>query len=56
MEIQQDFKESFACFNANRVDYLIVGGHAVAFHGASRFTGDVDVFVMKNKVPGTYQR
>lgn len=27
------------------VEYLIVGGYALAFHGTSRFTGDLDVFV-----------
>ena len=25
--------------------YLLVGGHAVAFHGHPRFTGDIDFFV-----------
>jgi hypothetical protein len=45
MEIQKDFKELFECFNANRVSYLIVGGYAMAFHGAPRFTGDIDLYV-----------
>lgn len=27
------------------VEYLIVGGHAVAFHGYPRVTGDIDFFV-----------
>ncbi len=27
------------------VEYLIVGGHAVAFHGFPRFTGDFDFFI-----------
>jgi hypothetical protein len=43
MEIQQDYKELFGYFNANHVEYLIVGGHAVAFHGSPRFTGDIDL-------------
>jgi hypothetical protein len=54
MEIQQDFKELFECFNASRVDYLIVGGHAVAFHGAPRFTGDIDLYVKPD--PANAQR
>ena len=31
--------------NEHKVDYLIVGGYALAFHGAPRFTGDIDIFV-----------
>jgi hypothetical protein len=31
--------------NSFNVDYVIVGGHAVAFHGYPRFTGDMDFFV-----------
>ncbi len=45
MEIQRDFKELLALFNAHHVDYLIVGGYALAFHGAPRFTGDLDILV-----------
>lgn len=45
MEIQSDFKELLESFNANKVEYVIVGGYALAFHGAPRFTGDIDLFV-----------
>ena len=45
MEIQQDFKELLALFNEHKVKYLVVGGYALAFHGAPRFTGDIDLFV-----------
>lgn len=45
METQPDFKELLALFNAHRVEYLIVGGYALAFHGAPRFTGDLDLLV-----------
>jgi hypothetical protein len=31
--------------NAKAVDFLIVGGYAVAFHGSPRFTGDLDILV-----------
>ncbi len=31
--------------NARSVDYLVVGAHALAFHGAPRFTGELDVLV-----------
>jgi hypothetical protein len=45
METQPDFRELLALFNAYRVESLIVGGYALAFHGAPRFTGDLDIFV-----------
>lgn len=45
MEIQQDFRELLARFNARQIDYIIVGAHALAFHGAPRYTGDMDILV-----------
>ncbi len=45
MEIHKDFKELLELFNAHKVEYLIVGGYALAFHGAPRFTGDIDLLV-----------
>jgi len=45
MEIRTDFKELLELFNKNKVEYLIVGGYALAFHGAPRFTGDIDLFI-----------
>jgi hypothetical protein len=45
MDVQPDFRDLLALFNAHRVDYMIVGGYALAFHGAPRFTGDLDIFV-----------
>jgi hypothetical protein len=45
MEIQKDFKELLGLFNAHKVEYLVVGGYALAFHGAPRFTGDIDLLV-----------
>ncbi len=31
MEVQQDFKELLELFNAHKVQYVIVGGYALAF-------------------------
>jgi hypothetical protein len=45
MEVYPDFKELLALFNKHRVEYLVVGGYALAFHGAPRFTGDLDLYV-----------
>ena len=33
-----------ALFNRHHVEYLVVGGYAVAFHGHPRFTRDLDLF------------
>ena len=40
MEVPNDFKELLELFNAHDVEYLVVGGNALAFHGAPRATGD----------------
>ncbi len=32
-------------FNRNNVEYLVVGGYAVNFHGYSRTTGDIDLWI-----------
>jgi len=45
MEIRTDFKELLELFNKHKVEYLVVGGYAVAFYGAPRVTGDIDLFV-----------
>lgn len=45
MEVQPDFRDLLALLNEHKVEYLIVGGYALAFHGAPRYTGDIDIFV-----------
>src|SRR5712691_2933872 len=45
MDVQRDFADLCALLNAKSVDFLIVGGYAVAFHGAPRFTGDLDILI-----------
>ena len=40
-----DFEELLRCLNARNVSAVIVGGHALAFHGRPRYTKDLDVFV-----------
>ena len=49
MEVQKDFSELLESFNAREVAYLIVGAHALAFHGAPRYTGDLDILVRPDK-------
>lgn len=45
MEPNRDFKELLERFNAHRVEYLIVGGYALAVHGVPRYTQDLDLYV-----------
>ena len=45
MDVQSDFRDLLALFNSHGVDYVIVGGYALAFHGAPRATGDIDLLV-----------
>jgi hypothetical protein len=40
-----DFKEFIQYINSAGVEYLLVGGYAVGFHGAPRFTADMDIWV-----------
>ncbi|HUI65686.1 MAG TPA: DUF6036 family nucleotidyltransferase [Bacteroidota bacterium] len=49
MEVTRDFEEFFASFNAHNVQYLVVGGYAIALHARPRYTGDMDVFVSRNE-------
>jgi predicted HAD superfamily phosphohydrolase len=43
--LTKDFKEFLQCLNARGVEYLLIGGHAVAFHGNPRATADLDVWI-----------
>ena len=45
MEVQKDFRDLLELLNAHKVEYMIVGAYALAFHGAPRYTGDIDIFV-----------
>ena len=45
MEIQRDFSELLALFGEHEVEYAVVGGYALAFHGVPRTTGDLDILV-----------
>jgi hypothetical protein len=43
--LQADLREFIALLSSHEVEYVVVGGHAVAFHGHPRFTGDMDFLV-----------
>jgi hypothetical protein len=43
MPLSKDLREFVELLNSNRVEYLIVGAFAVAYHGFPRYTGDLDI-------------
>jgi hypothetical protein len=45
VKLQKDLREFIELLNSAKVEYVIVGGHAVAYHGYPRFTGDIDFLV-----------
>ena len=49
MNLPSDFADLLQAFDEFRADYMIVGGYAVAFHGAPRFTKDLDIFIRDEK-------
>ncbi len=44
-----DFSEFLRLLNAHDVEYLVVGGYAVGFHGHPRATADIDLWVPMRK-------
>lgn len=43
--LSRDFREFVELLNANGVEYLVVGGYALAAHGQPRYTGDLDLWL-----------
>jgi hypothetical protein len=48
MLLPPEFKRLLSVLASNRVEYLVVGGYAVIFHGYVRTTGDLDIWVALN--------
>ncbi len=43
--MNQDFKEFIELLNTNKVQYLVIGGYAVAYHGYPRYTKVLDLWI-----------
>ena len=43
--LSDDFRDFLTCLNEAGVEYLLVGGHAVAYYGYVRPTRDMDIWV-----------
>jgi hypothetical protein len=49
IRLHHDFKEFLKLLEANDVQYLLVGGYAVGFYGYPRPTGDLDIWVARDR-------
>lgn len=54
VELEPDFSEFCSLLNAHRVEFVVVGAFALAFHGAPRFTGDIDFLVRPTEDNGKH--
>ena len=45
IRLPPDFKEFLRSLSSHGVEYLVIGGYAVVYHGFTRATGDLDVWV-----------
>jgi hypothetical protein len=52
MELSRDFSEFIGYFVARDVQFLVVGGYAMAAHGHPRYTKDLDVWVRADRENG----
>jgi predicted nucleotidyltransferase len=45
IRLPADFRDFLRLLNSRRVEYLLVGGYAVCYHGYYRNTGDMDLWI-----------
>lgn len=45
IHLPPDFKEFLKLLNAHQVEYLLIGGYAVGYHGYPRSTVDMDIWI-----------
>lgn len=43
--LNDDFRDLLVLLSDGQVEFVVVGAYAVAFHGAPRMSGDIDLFV-----------
>lgn len=49
IELPDDFLEFLRLLSDHRVEYLLIGGYAVGYHGYPRATGDRDIWIACNE-------
>lgn len=47
--LPSDFRDFLKSLRNHRVEYLLIGGFAVGYHGYPRATADIDVWVARNQ-------
>lgn len=52
MKLQQDLREFVGLLLSRGVGFVVVGGHAGAFHGCPRMTDDIDLLVRPTRENG----
>lgn len=45
MIFEKDFIDFIEILNIRQVEYMVIGAHALAFHGRPRHTGDLDIWI-----------
>lgn len=45
MDLSPDLSELLGLFHKYNVEHVVIGAYALAFYGAPRFTGDLDILV-----------
>ena len=45
IRLPPDFKEFLNLLNSHQIEYLLIGGYAVGYHGYPRATADMDLWV-----------
>ncbi len=45
MTLAKDFEDFVKLLNRYEIEYMVVGGYALAFHGKPRHTGDLDIWI-----------
>jgi predicted nucleotidyltransferase len=45
MILEKDFEDFIVLLNKYQVEYMVIGGYALMFHGKPRYTGDLDIWI-----------
>ncbi len=48
ISLHPDFTDFLKLLNSHKVDYLLIGGYAVGYHGYPRVTADIDIWIATN--------
>ena len=48
-QISEDLSELIGLLKSHDVEFIVVGAHALAFHGVPRFTEDIDFFIARTE-------